>query len=89
VGEHSSGDLVLAFATGNRGLDAGENSLQGPREVSLRMLSDAYVNPLYDAVIDATEEAILNALLAAETMEGHRGTVHALGAAPLLHALGY
>jgi D-aminopeptidase len=88
VGEHSSGDLVLAFATGNRGLVAGESSLKGPHELSLRMLSDAYVNPLYDAVIDATEEAIVNALLAAETMEGHSGTAHALNAESLLDALG-
>jgi D-aminopeptidase len=87
VGEHSSGDLVISLATGNRGLVAGENALQGAHELSLRMLSDAYVNPLYDAVIDATEEAIVNALLAADTMEGHRGTVHALGAASLLDAL--
>ena len=88
VGEHSSGDLVLAFATGNRGLTAGESALEGPHELPLRMLSDAYVNPLYDAVIDATEEAIVNALLAAETMEGHRGIVHALRAESLVGALG-
>jgi len=88
VGEHSSGDLVIAFATGNRGLVAGEASLEGPHELPLRMLSDAYVNPLYDAVIDATEEAIVNALLAAETMEGHKGEVHALTAESLLGALG-
>jgi D-aminopeptidase len=88
VGEHSSGDLVIAFATGNRGLTAGESALEGPQEVQLRMLSDAFVNPLYDAVIDATEEAILNALLAAETMEGYRGAVHALSAESLLDALG-
>jgi D-aminopeptidase len=79
---------VIAFATGNRGLTAGESALEGPQEVQLRMLSDAFVNPLYDAVIDATEEAILNALLAAETMEGDRGTVHALSAESLLDALG-
>ena len=88
VGEHSSGDLVVAFATGNRGLVAGEASLQGPHELPLRMLSDAYINPLYDAVIDATEEAIVNALLAAETMEGHKGEVHALTPEALLSALG-
>jgi len=88
VGEHSSGDLVLAFATGNRGLEAGEDSFKGPQELSLRMLSDAYVNPLYDAVIDATEEAIVNALLAAETMEGHTGSAHALTPEVLLSALG-
>jgi len=88
VGEHSSGDLVLAFATGNRGLEAGDYSLKGPHQVSLQMLSDAYVNPLFYAVIDATEEAIVNALLAADTMEGHEGSAHALTPEALLSALG-
>jgi D-aminopeptidase len=70
---HSSGDLFLAFATGNRDLENGE------REVSLRMLSDSEITPFYEAVIESTEEAILNAMLAAETMTGRDGnTVHAL-----------
>ena len=69
---HSSGDIFLAFATGNRALAA-----QG--ELSIRMLSDSEITPFYDAVIEATEEAILNAMLAAETMTGRDGnTVHAL-----------
>jgi D-aminopeptidase len=73
TGAPSSGDLFLAFATGNRGLDASTG------EVDLRMLSDGELGPYYDAVIDATEEAILNALLAAETMTGRGGnTVYAL-----------
>lgn len=70
---HSSGDLFFAFATGNRGLATSE------REVEIRMLSDAEITPFYDAVIDSSEEAILNAMLAAETMTGRDGhTVHAL-----------
>jgi D-aminopeptidase len=69
---HSSGDLFFAFATGNRGLD-------GEGEVPLRMLSDSEITPFYEAVIDATEEAILNAMLAAESMTGRDGnTVYAL-----------
>jgi D-aminopeptidase len=79
---HSSGDLFFAFATGNRGLGSEE------KEVSLRMLSDAEITPFYDAVIEATEEAILNAMLAAETMIGRDGnTVHALSGELLLEAL--
>ena len=79
TGAHSSGDLFLAFATGNRGLASGE------REVQLRMLSDTEITPFYDAVIEATEEAILNALLAAETMTGRDGnTAHALEPALLV-----
>jgi D-aminopeptidase len=69
---HSSGDIFLAFATGNEGV-AGEG------ELAVRMLSDTEIGPLYDAVIESTEEAILNAMLAAETMTGRDGnTVHAL-----------
>jgi len=72
---HTSGDLFFAFATGNRGLDVSKG------EVALRMLSDGEITPLYAAVIDATEEAILNAMLAAETMTGRNGhTVYALDA---------
>jgi D-aminopeptidase len=79
---HSSGDLFFAFATGNRGLGSEE------KELSLRMLSDGEITPFYDAVIEATEEAILNAMLAAETMSGRDGnTVHALSGELLLEAL--
>jgi D-aminopeptidase len=79
---HTSGDLFFAFATGNRGLSAPQG------EVQLRMLSDGEISPFYDAVIEATEEAILNALLAADTMTGRAGnTVHALDAELLLEVL--
>ncbi len=76
---HGSGDLFLAFATGNRGLSdyAGEEDPR--RTVDLRMVVDAHINPLFEAVAEATEEAIVNALLAAETMTGRDGiTAHAL-----------
>jgi D-aminopeptidase len=70
---HSSGDLFFAFATGNRELEPAE------KEVAVRMLSDEEIGPLYDAVIESTEEAILNAMLAAETMTGRDGnTVYGL-----------
>jgi D-aminopeptidase len=82
TGAHSSGDIFLAFATGNRELDPDAS------EVTVRMLSDAEITPFYDAVIDATEEAILNALLAAKTMTGRDGnTVHALDPELLLEVL--
>jgi D-aminopeptidase len=84
VGEHSSGDIFLAYATGNRGLAA----LEQPGEVPLRMQSYAHANELFDAVIEATEEAILNALLAAETMTGRDGnTVYALDPDVLVETL--
>jgi D-aminopeptidase len=82
AGENSSGDLVLAFATGNRGLASGAR-------VPLEMLSNERIDPLFYAVIDATEEAILNAMLAAETMTGRGGvTVHGLDGELLLGAMG-
>jgi hypothetical protein len=77
---HSSGDIFFAFATGNRGLD-------GVGELPVRMLSDTEITPFYDAVIESTEEAILNAMLASETMTGRDGnTVHALDPELLLEA---
>jgi D-aminopeptidase len=83
TGAHTSGDIFIAFATGNRGLGAEAG------ELPLRMLSDGEISPLYDAVIEATEEAILNAMLAAETMTGRGGSiVHALAPDLLLEALG-
>ncbi|HUQ21694.1 MAG TPA: P1 family peptidase [Gaiellaceae bacterium] len=82
MGERSSGDFALAFATGNRGLDRDEG------ELALRMLNDSRIDPLYEAVIDGVEESILNALLAAETMTGRDGnTAQALPHDLLLQAL--
>jgi D-aminopeptidase len=68
VGEDSSGDLFLAFATGNRGLGGRSGT------VPLRMLPNERMTPLFDAVVEATEEAIVNALCAAETMTGLAGS---------------
>lgn len=75
AGEHSSGDIFLCFATGNRGLVAADEPGGVPRERSLRSLDDAWISPLFWAAIEATEEAILNALVAAETMTGRDGHV--------------
>ena len=81
VGEDSSGDLLLAFATGNRGLS-------GDSMRDVRMLANSKMNDLFIAAIDATEGAIVNALLAAETMSGRDGrTAHALDADALLEIL--
>jgi D-aminopeptidase len=72
AGENSSGDFVLAFATGNPGLaEAGET-------IPVAMLANEHIDGLFYAAIEATEEAIVNALLAAETMTGKGGTVHRL-----------
>jgi D-aminopeptidase len=73
VGEHWSGDLFLAFSTANRVLPASEYSETSPLTVPLTMLSNTYITKLFDAVVEATEEAIVNVLLAAETMTGRDG----------------
>lgn len=78
AGEHSSGDFALAFSTQNRvapsTLDASPPPIQ-----ELQMLSDRYIDPVYYAAVEATEEAIVNALVAAETMTGRDDIVaHAL-----------
>ena len=69
-GDHTSGDLFLAFSTGNRGRIASYRRDGSPLPVEIAMLPDASITDLFWAVIEATEEAILNALIAAETMTG-------------------
>lgn len=71
-GHDSSGDIFLAFSTGNH-LSAGDAAWT----VDVMPMSD--MDELFHAVADATEESILNALCAAETMKGQKGrTAHAL-----------
>lgn len=77
-GEHSSGDMVVAFATGNRGLRS-EDDQAAPPSAPVAMLSDRHIDALFWGAIEATEEAILNSLLAARTMIGRDGVAfHAL-----------
>jgi D-aminopeptidase len=79
TGGNSSGDLFLCFATGNRGLP-GITFAEDPRvAVDVRSVNDHVIDGLFDATIESTEEAILNAIVAAETMTGRDGiTAHAL-----------
>jgi D-aminopeptidase len=74
-GHESSGDIFIAFSTANH--------LGGDQKVPLEVLTlplDS-MDPLFHAAADATEEAILNALCAAETMTGRAG--HVAPALPL------
>jgi D-aminopeptidase len=72
IGANSSGDIFLAFATGNRVRNDASHA-------DVRMLGADRMTPLFRAAAEATEEAILNALTAAETMTGYKGrTLHAL-----------
>jgi D-aminopeptidase len=76
VGENSSGDLFIAFATGNRGMARLDDD--APAVADVRTLANAAMNPLFDAVIEATEEAILNAILASPTMTARGRTAYEL-----------
>ncbi|HVN58830.1 MAG TPA: P1 family peptidase [Bacteroidales bacterium] len=67
-GGNSSGDLFIAFSTANEGA-AKRTGIQ-----NIRMLSNDRLSPLFEATAQATEEAIVNALFAAETMTGKNGT---------------
>jgi D-aminopeptidase len=68
IGANSSGDIFLAFATGNRGLPAAED--RAPLIASCRMVANNHMTPLFEACAEATEEAILNALCMATTTVG-------------------
>jgi D-aminopeptidase len=75
IASTGSGDLFIAFATGNRGLP-GPEPLARPATApvqAVRMLDDSWINPLFQAAVEAVEEAIVNALLTAGTMTGADG----------------
>jgi D-aminopeptidase len=77
--DDGSGDIFLAFATGNRGLPYAALGKKMPATVPLRMLPNERMTPLFYAAAEVTEAAILNALLAAGTVTGRDGiTAHGL-----------
>jgi L-aminopeptidase/D-esterase-like protein len=63
-GENSSGDIFIAFSTANPG------AATDTAPARLTMLPNPRINPIFYATVQATEEAIVNAMLAAETMTG-------------------
>jgi D-aminopeptidase len=80
---NGSGDLFLAFSTANETGVREEPARRGrrspPSTHRIEMLPNAQMDPLFAATVDATDEAVINALVAAETMEGFDGRiVHAL-----------
>ncbi|WP_277964205.1 DmpA family aminopeptidase [Pseudomonas sp. RIT-To-2] len=87
--EDSSGDVFLAFATGNRDLppaDYGRKDL--PLTTALSMVNNDHISALFAAAAEAVEEAIINVLLAGEDMRADDGTpVQGLKAQVLLAAL--
>jgi D-aminopeptidase len=70
---NSSGDIFIAFSTANRGA----NKEPGPN--SILTISNERISPLFQATVEATEEAIVNAMVAAQSMTGVDGhTIEAL-----------
>ena len=68
LGGNGSGDIFLAFSTANRGVAAPSGELG-----CVQILPNDHLDPIFAAAVLATEEAILNAMLAAETMIGMDG----------------
>jgi L-aminopeptidase/D-esterase-like protein len=66
-GGNSSGDIFIAFSTANPEVNKDDGIAH------LEMLPNEKINPLFEATSAATEEAIVNAMVAAETMEGVDG----------------
>jgi D-aminopeptidase len=85
--DDGSGDIFLAFATANGGIPR-EGLSRLPATIPLQMVPNERMTPLFYAAAEATEEAILNALLAAGTVTGRDGvTAHGLTPDLLLGAL--
>ncbi|PYT79083.1 MAG: aminopeptidase [Acidobacteria bacterium] len=64
ISGNGSGDIFLAFSTANSGAAKPDSLAQ------LTMLPNDQMNPLFEATVETTEEAIINAMVAAETMTG-------------------
>ncbi len=66
-GSNGSGDIFIAFSTAN------EDAFSRESTTNLQMLSNDWMTPFFDATVQAVEEAVVNAMIAAETMEGING----------------
>ena len=75
IAHNGSGDYVIAFSTDSTIRVAHQPS--GPKQ-NFDVLHNDAVSPLFMAAIEATEEAIINSLFAAKTMEGNGNKVEAL-----------
>ena len=75
ISSHSSGDLFLAFSTANPGGFSGYTPRPGTERDydQLRFIPWAQMNPFFAAAVEATEEAVANALVANEEMTGREG----------------
>jgi len=75
ISGNGSGDIFVAFSTAN----ANAAKPSGPA-ASVSMLTNDSLNPIFEATVQATEEAIVNAMVAAEDMVGFKG--HKITALP-------
>ncbi|MFL0352342.1 P1 family peptidase [Xanthomarina sp. GH4-25] len=66
-GSNGSGDIFLAFSTANEG------AFSRSENTTVENVSNDMISPLFEATVQAVEEAIINAMVAAETMEGIHG----------------
>jgi D-aminopeptidase len=66
-GENGSGDIFIAFSTAN------QTAFQRKNFTKLDELPNDEINPLFNATVQSVEEAVINAMVAAETMEGING----------------
>lgn len=69
IGGDSSGDIFISFSTANPRITGLQNGDIGELRTVVMMPNDA-LDPIFEATIEATEEAIINALVAAKTMTG-------------------
>jgi L-aminopeptidase/D-esterase-like protein len=74
IASNGSGDIFIAFSTFHEDIGTEEGGLH-----DLKMLGNDDLNPIFRGTVEASEEAVVNALVAAETMTGRNGLkVHAL-----------
>lgn len=66
-GSNGSGDIFLAFSTANK------DAFNRDATTTVQTLPNDRISPLFEATVEAVEEAIVNAMVAAETMEGIHG----------------
>jgi D-aminopeptidase len=66
-GENSSGDIFIAFSTANA------QAFNRKDVVSVKQFPNDQINPLFEGTVQSVEEAIINAMVAAETMTGVNG----------------
>jgi D-aminopeptidase len=66
-GSNGSGDIFLAFSTAN------EKAFNREIPTTVATVSNDMITPLFEATVQAVEESIINAMVAAETMEGING----------------